>query len=146
MLLLYHTLSGCTTKFYYLKALSIHRDSNDLAGISNALDNLANVYRLEGRVREAIIYYQEALDIAEGIGTLEPQGNHWHNMAAAYLVLGDRLDGLTCCLKALSIRGFLEDPNIASTRNRIKAVSANTPDADWASLYSAAESLANNPL
>ena len=54
------------------------------------LGNLGSAYQVLGEARKAILYYEEALKIAQVIGDRRNEGTKFGNIGNAYSDLGDK--------------------------------------------------------
>ena len=107
----------------YAFALEVYRATanQELEGV--ALNNIAGVYRAQGRYDEALNSYQQALMIMRKVGNRLGEGKTMNNIAGVYRVQGRYAEALEYYQQALAIKREVGDrAGEAETLNNIGGV------------------------
>jgi tetratricopeptide (TPR) repeat protein len=81
-----------------------------------------------GEARQAIEYYEQALEIAREIGDRRGEGNRLGNLGTAYKRLGDSARARKLWEQALRIFEDIEDPNAERVRGWLVALEEGDAD------------------
>lgn len=85
----YNRMHYTEAKKYWEKSLQISRNSGDKIGVSNSLNNLGELERIQGNYRRALEYYNDAYDIKHARDPTEGEMVVSTNIAACYLELNE---------------------------------------------------------
>lgn len=102
-----------SAKHDFQEALNLHRDADDMEGLTKALHNLGLTFATEGDFRCAIGFYQESIRQAEHGGRL-PLPMTLNNLAVSHLYLGHLSEGGQAVEKGMALADRL-----ASAREKI---------------------------
>ncbi len=81
---------GCFTRayFHFTKANELYTAADSLIGAAISLNNMGNVYRIQGEAAQALLFYDEALDLFATAGDTANQVQALSNKAAALIATG----------------------------------------------------------
>ncbi len=85
------------------QALAIFRELGDLRGECALLNNIGNTLVSQRRLQEATARFQEAIRIAQRLGSLIAEGHPTCNLGRAYAALGYEVAARECLDRALTI-------------------------------------------
>lgn len=77
---------------HLLEALDIYLEEQDSLEIADIYKNLANIYSNHENDKEAMRYYNQAMEIYESIGDASGKGAIMNNIGTVYLYIEDKLD------------------------------------------------------
>ena len=106
-------------------SLEIDRNHN-LSTLSSRLSNLGLIYKKQGYLDQAILYYKEALPLAEESKDESNTAKILNNIGSIYSDWGQYDEAIECYEKSLRIKEKNNDrQGIANTLNNIGMVSYN---------------------
>lgn len=105
---------------YYTQCKDIYIEIGDSVGISNALDNIGNVYLAQGESAKALDYYKQALALRELLNYTLGMAASLTSIGSVYMEHGDYLNAYDQLKKSLS---YYESanyvPGISSALNNL---------------------------
>ena len=88
---------------YFVQALEIRRELNDLRGQAQTTNNLAFSYQFRGQYEKAVELLQDALVLQRAVGHRYGEATALCNMGEAYVELGRYAEAISCEQDALKI-------------------------------------------
>ncbi len=121
---------------YSNESIELSQKNNFNRGISLAYNNIGNVYRLQGKYKEALEYLQKALVIDHEIGDKSSEALSLNNIGNIYISQGAYDKSLEFYFKSLALRQEINDKNgIAISFNNIGLAYKNQGSYDKALEY-----------
>ncbi len=118
------------------EAIELSTKNNFKRGVSLAYNNIGNVYRMQGKYKEALEYLKKALVIDHEMGYKNSEALSLNNIGSIYLVEGKFDESLEYYFKSLALRQEINDKNgIATTFNNIGLAYKNKGNYDKALEY-----------
>jgi len=118
------------------EAIELSTKNNYKKGLSSAYNNIGNVYRLQGKYKEALEYLQKALAIDHEIGDKSSEALSLNNIGNIFISQGVYEKALEYYFKSLAIRQEINDKNgIAISFNNIGLAYKNQGNYDKALEY-----------
>jgi PAS domain S-box-containing protein len=99
---------------YLLKGKKIHESLDNKGGISVALNNIAAVYRKQGKYTDALKYYRESLRHNKAMGFKHGTAITLNNIGKVHEKMEDYHDALAYLKKSLKISKEINQQNIIS--------------------------------
>jgi serine phosphatase RsbU (regulator of sigma subunit)/TPR repeat protein len=88
---------------YYLQALTIREQVQDIYGISESLYNIATVYRSQGNVPKAIEYMEKSVRMSEEKNDKASMALAYYGIGTIYLKQGDHPKAMEYYMKSLKL-------------------------------------------
>jgi len=121
---------------YSNESIQLSNANNFKKGISPAYNNIGNVYRLQGKYKEALAYLQKALIIDHEMGDKSSEALSLNNIGNIYISQGAYDKSLQFYFKSLALRQEINDKNgIAISFNNIGLAYKNQGSYDKALEY-----------
>jgi len=102
------------------RAMSIYEELNDRLEVSHTLNNIGNIYWIDGKLDESLVQYTEALKIQTELDSQKDIASSLSNMGSIYLMQGKIGIGIDCLNRSLVLKEKLGDKGeIARSWNNI---------------------------
>lgn len=98
----------------YMDALQLYRNSDSFKEVADILENLGNIYRLNGYKEMAINYYSETLNQREVLGDSVGIFRANNNLARAYMESKEYDVALKHCKLAIELAHVLNNPGLVT--------------------------------
>ena len=117
----FHALDKFINGFFYTendlaltlseKQLVYAKKSGDPFFVCKAMLNIAIVNDLKGNYAQALLKYDEALEVATANNLVQIQGDIYNNISITQAVMGNMEESISCALKSLAIFEKVNDTN-----------------------------------
>ena len=109
---------------YYEQCLPIRQEVGDKIGEGTTLNNIATIYRSQGKYKKALEYYKQALVIAQELGNRDGEARTLCNIGLTYKNMGEFAKAEEHVSLAVEIAKAIGHPLFEKWRDELEQVRA----------------------